>query len=223
MDPDVTRTLDSKEKQVLKLIACRTAILSAALAILVAGFDGSSAAQQTAPLRVRGTITRVDGDKLTVKSVDGKILQIALTADASVQSIVPARLSDIKPGRFVGTAARPNGDRWTAIEVHVFPIGAKTGEGHRPWAPEAGATMTNADVTASVVHANRAELVLTTGGQSFTIDVPRGAPVVAMNPGTRKLVVRGAYVSFSQVLTDDSGVMTAKSIAVTKDRRWPPK
>lgn len=203
--------------------------IRASAALLLATFLGltvgaePSAAQQNAPMRVRGTITRIDGDKLTVKSVDGKILQIKLTPDASVSSIVPARLSDIKPGRFVGTAARPNGDRWTALEVHVLPVGSRQGEGHRPFAPEPGATMTNADVTAAVVHTNRAELTLTTGGQSFTIDVPRGVPVVAINPGTRKLVMRGAYVSFTRVIADNDGALTAKNIAVTKDRRWPPK
>jgi hypothetical protein len=197
-------------------------LLVAAVLGLAIGADPSSA-QQNAPLRVRGTVMRIDGDKLTVKSVDGKILQVNLTPDASVTSIVPARLSDIKPGRFVGTAARPNGDRWTAIEVHVFPVGSKAGEGHRPFAPEPGATMTNADVTAAVVHANRAELTLTTGGQNFAIDVPRGVPVVAMNPGTRKLVARGAFVSFSRVIVDNNSALTASSIAVSKDRRWPPK
>lgn len=194
----------------------------AGIVLASAGLTGLSDAQQSAPLRVRGTITHIEGNDLAVKSANGKILHITLTPDANVLSIVPARLADIKPGRFVGSAARPAGDKWTAIEVHIFPAGSRLGEGHRPWAPEAGATMTNADVTASVVHAKGGEITLTTGGQSFMIIVPPGTPVVAMNPGTRKLVIRGAYVSFNQV-TDNNGVLTAKGISVSKDKRWPPK
>ena len=78
---------------------------------------------------------------------------VALTPDATVTSVVAAKLSDIKPGRFVGTAARPEPNGHSrAIEVHIFPVGSRLGEGHRPWDPEPGATMTNADVTAAAVH-----------------------------------------------------------------------
>jgi hypothetical protein len=196
------------------------AILAIALVVATAT---ASLAQQGAPLRLRGRITQIDGDKLTVKSVDGKVLRITLTPDASVAMVVPAKLSDLKPGRFVGTAARPDGDKWRALEVHIFPAGSRLGEGHRPWAPEPGATMTNADVTAAVVRAKSRELTLTTGGQSFTIEVPPGTPVVAMNPGTRAQVVKGARIAFNQVQTESDGSLTAKSITVTKDPRYPPK
>jgi hypothetical protein len=200
---------------------CATALITTLLALTC--FAGLSEAQQSAPLRVRGTITQIKGEDLTVKSADGKLLTITLAPDATVTEIVPAKLSAIKPGRFVGTAARPNGDHWTAMEVHIFPPGSRQGEGHRPWAPEPGSTMTNADVTAAVVHAKRAQLTLTTGGQSFVVDVPRGVPVVAMKPGTRKLVVKGAHVYFVQVNADSNGALAAKSISVTKDPRYPPK
>ena len=206
-----------------RLIYRSTALLAVTLIVSLACFSGASQAQQSAPLRVRGTITQIKGDDLTVKSVDGKILTITLAPDATVTSVVPAKLSMIKPGRFVGSAARPIGDKWEALEIHIFPVGARTGEGHRPFAPEPGATMTNAEVTAAVVHAKHGELTLATGGQSFVIVVPRSVPVVAMNPGTRALVKKGAWVYFTQVNADANGVLSAKSIGVSKDRRYPPK
>ena len=201
----------------------RSTSLLIALVVSLACLAGVSQAQQSAPLRVRGTITQIKGDDLTVKSVDGKVLTIMLASDATVTSVVPAKLSDIKPGRFVGSAARPLGEKWEALEIHIFPVGARTGEGHRPFAPEPGATMTNAEVTAAVVHAKSGELTLATGGQSFVIVVPRGVPVVAMNPGTRALVKKGAWVYFTQVNADANGALSAKSIGVSKDRRYPPK
>jgi len=192
-------------------------------AALVATLGIPALAQQGAPMRVRGTITRIDGDKLAVKTVEGQSLVIALAPDATVVSVVPEKLAAIKPGRFVGTAARPSGDHWTALEVHVFPVGSRLGEGHRPWAPEPGATMTNADVTAVVVHAGRTALTLSTGGQNYVIDVPKGTPVVAMNPGTRSLVKKGAYVYFNQVEAAPDGSLSAKQIGVSKDKRYPVK
>jgi hypothetical protein len=198
-----------------------TALL--ALLLALACYGTTSFAQQSPPMRVRGTITQVKGDDVTVKSVDGKVLTIRLAPDARVNWIVPAKLSDIKPGRFVGTAARPKGDKWEALEVHIFPPGSRQGEGHRPWEPEPGATMTNADVTAAVVHAKRAEITLSTGGQTYVVDVPPGAPVVAYAAGTRQQVVKGAHVYFTAVDTDAGGALTAKAISVTKDPRYPPK
>ena len=199
--------------------------VTALLALLLAFACNAttSFAQQSPPMRVRGTITQVKGDDVTVKSLDGKVLTIRLAPDARVNWIVPAKLSDIKPGRFVGTAARPKGDKWEALEVHILPLGSRQGEGHRAWEPEPGATMTNADVTAAVVHAKRAEITLSTGGQTYVVDVPPGAPVVAYATGTRKQVVKGAHVYFTAVDTDASGALSAKAISVSKDPRYPPK
>ena len=198
--------------------------LAAGMLALIALLAASASfAQQGAALRVKGQITHIDGDMLWVKTPEGKILHIALSKDARIALVVPAKLSDIKPGRFVGTAARPDGDKWRALEVHIFPVGSRLGEGHRPWDAEPGATMTNADVTAAVVKKKSGELTLTTGGQNFTIEVPPGTPIVAMNPGTRAQVVRGARVAFNQVQSAADGTYTATSMTVTRDPRYPVK
>ncbi len=201
--------------------AARCAALLAAL--LIIGFVSLPASAQQGQ-RVRGRITAVHGDVLTVKASDGRILTIALDPDATVTRIDPAKLSAIKPGRFVGTAARPEpNNRWRAIEVHIFPAGARLGEGHRPWDPEPGATMTNADVTAAVVHTRNGAMTLTTGGQSYDIDVPPGTPIVTMSPGTRKQIVKRAYVSVNNAIPKQDGTLVAKSINVSRDNKWPPK
>jgi hypothetical protein len=197
----------------------------AAITLAIIAFAAPGLAQSQT-MRVRGQISQVEGDRIHVKTVDGKRLTIALAPDASVTSVVPAKLSEIKPGRFVGTAARPepgHPDRWRAIEFHIFPVGSRLSEGHRPWEPEAGATMTNADVTAAVAKSRHGVLTLTTNGQNFNIDVPPGTPIVAMRPGTRNLVKKGARISINQVATAGDGTMSAKAITVTTVRNWPPK
>lgn len=196
---------------------------AAALAALAIGFLFMFApAEAQQGQRLHGVVTRFDGDKLVLRGDNGQPVTVLLAPDARVTSIVPAKLSDIKPGRFVGTAARPEpNDRWRAIEVHIFPVGAKVGEGHHPLEREPGATMTNAEVTAAAVKAGKAELTLATGGKNYTIDVPPGTPIVAMNPGTRALVKKGAMVSIRRALPGAGGSFTASDIAVITARNYP--
>jgi len=61
-------------------------------------------------MRVRGTIEKVDGSMLTVKSRGGETLMIKLADNANVVALVKASLADIKPGSFVGSAAMPEAD-----------------------------------------------------------------------------------------------------------------
>jgi hypothetical protein len=64
-------------------------------------------AQQAPPLRVRGTIEKVDGDTLTVKTRAGKTATVKLAPDARVAAMLKATLADIKPGSFIGVTAMP--------------------------------------------------------------------------------------------------------------------
>ena len=203
---------------------CRGFVLALGLTLALGIAPSIAQQNQTAPVRLRGEITHIDRDVITIKTPQGQPMTVMLTSDASVTSVKPARLGDIKPGRFVGTAARPEPNGHSrAIEVHIFPVGSRLGEGHRPWDPEPGATMTNADVTAAAVKAGNGTLTLATGGQDYIIDVPPGTPIVSMTPGTRALVKKGAYVVINQALPGAGGAYSAKSITVTTARNWPPK
>jgi len=201
------------------------ALTLAAAASLWLAPPGGALAQDSATQRLRGTVTRIDGDIVYIKATNGQPATVFLAPAATVTSVVPAKLADIKPGRFVGTAARPEpGGRWLALEVHIFPVGSRLGEGHRPWAPEPGATMTNADVTAAAaVKAGNGKMTLSTGGQRYEFDVPKGTPIVAMNPGTRALLKKGAHVAINQARPGAGGSYTTKNIVVTTVLNWPPR
>lgn len=193
-----------------------------AIALLLAAPPGR--AQQAPPTRLSGTLTRVDGDKLSLKTDDGKSATVALAADAGITNVVPARLDDIKRGEFVGATAEPEaGDRWRATEVHIFPPGRRPGEGHYPWNTGPSATMTNADVAAAAVKAGKGTMTLTTGGKSYDFDVPSATPIVAMKPGAHSLLKKGARVSVFQAQPAGDGTYAAKSITVITARNWPPK
>ena len=82
-------------------------------------------------------------------------------------------------------------------------------------------TMTNADVSATVVKAGKAELTLTTGGKTYAVDVPPCTPIVAMNPGTRAEVKKGVKVSIRQAIQGTGGAFTANDITVITARNYP--
>ena len=99
-------------------------------------------------VRVRGTIEKVEGQTLMVKSRDGADLKVVLADNALIVGIVKASLSDIKPGSFVGVTGMPQADgSQKAVEVHIFPEAMRgTGEGHYAWDLRPQSTMTNANV-----------------------------------------------------------------------------
>ena len=95
--------------------------LSALIVGLLVGL-AVTAAQAQVPTRVRGTITAVDGNSMTVRDRDGHAVKVVLTDKTAVAAVHAVKLADIKPGDGVGTTTRPGpGDALTALEVHVFP------------------------------------------------------------------------------------------------------
>lgn len=192
----------------------------AALALAVM----SAAASAQTPARVRGTITAIDGDTLSVKSREGTDLKIALSPKATVAYMKALKLSDIAPGTPLGTSAvKGPGGKIVARELHVFsknrPI---PNEGHRPWDLEPGSTMTNAMVTAMVQSNNGHELTLKYKDGAQQVIVPEGTPIVMAVDGDRSLLTAKQY-AFIAVTVDADGKMTATRVQVTKDGVRPPQ
>ena len=77
----------------------RMALFFGAIALASAAAD----AQQN--VRLRGTITAIDGNMLSLKSRDGKDLTVHLTDNLSVTVSKSVAITDIKPGDYVGSAA----------------------------------------------------------------------------------------------------------------------
>jgi hypothetical protein len=146
-----------------------------------------AAAQESPPVRVRGTIERVDGLNLVVRSRAGTELKVVLADNALVVAIAKASLADVKPGAFVGVTGMPQPDgTQRALEVHVFPEAMRgTGEGHRPWDLQPQSTMTNGNVDQTVVGIEGQTLTLSYKGGEKKIVVPSDAPIVSIVPGDR--------------------------------------
>lgn len=114
-------------------------------------FALSASAQDT--VRVRGTVERIDGPVYVVKTRDGSEVKLTTVADNPLfVAIVPAKMSDIKPGMYVGSAGMMQGDgTQKAIEVHIFPESMRgTGDGHYDWDLLPKSKMTNGSVEQAV-------------------------------------------------------------------------
>lgn len=192
-----------------------TALILGALAL------ASAAADAQTRVRVRGTITAFDGKVLSVKSRDGRDLQLQMADKATVAAAKAITLADLKPGDYVGsTAMRRSDGALVASEVHT--IARTVPEGHGPWDTEPGATMTNANVAAVVKAAGGHELTLEYKGGSQKIVVPEGTPIVTTVPADRSLLAPGVYVFIAAQVAAD-GTMTVLRIQASKDGVKPPQ
>ena len=196
--------------------SCLVAMLAGVLALAAAGAEAQK------PMRVRGTITAFEGNILSVKSRDGKDLQVELTEKASVATARAITLADLKPGDYVGSTTQKRADgTLVAREVHMIPRSVK--QGHGPWDLEPGSMMTNANVGSVVAAAEGQELTLEYSGGSQKILVPPGTPIVTTTPAERSFLKPGETVFFSAQAGADGKLTTSGRIQVSQDGVKPPQ
>jgi len=191
----------------------------AILALLV----GSSAWAQ-APVRIRGTIEKFDGNNLTVKSRDGAELKVALAANALVVAIVKASMADVKQGTFVGVTGMPQADgSQRAIEVHIFPESMRgTGEGHYPWDLRPGSTMTNANVEQMVTGVDGQTLSVKYKDGEKKLIVPPDATIVTYTPGDKNELKPGTKIFIAAAKKLPDGTLEAPRVNYGRDGLTPP-
>jgi hypothetical protein len=200
----------------MRPISC---LAAAILALLVV----PTFAQEGTPTRIRGTIEKLEGQTLIVKSREGQELSIALSNDLKVSAVEKAQLSDIKQGDFIGTAAVPGTDgKLHAQEVLIFPEALRgAGEGHHPWDLTPDSTMTNATVAEVAEGAKGRLLKLKYKDGEKEIEVPMEAPIVTLAPGDPSLLQPGTAVFISAMKAAD-GTLSAGRVTAGKDGVPPP-
>lgn len=192
------------------------------LAVLVAAPIAS--AQDAPPVRVRGTIERVDGQNLVVKSREGAELTVVLADNARIIGIVKASLADIKPGSFVGITGMPQPDgSQRAVEVHVFPEAMRgTGEGHYSWDLQPQSTMTNGNVEQTVVGVDGQTLTLSYKGGEKKIVVSPDTPIVSYVPADKSELKPGLKIFIGAAKKQADGTLLAPRVNFGKDGLTPP-
>ena len=120
-------------------------------------------AQQAPPVRVRGEITKVEGNTLSVKSRTGENLTVKLAEPLRVSAMVKSSLADIKEGSFIGVSAMPQPDgTQKAYAIHIFMDAQKgvVADRFSDWDSRPGSTMTNANVATTVAGKDGQDLLV---------------------------------------------------------------
>jgi hypothetical protein len=181
-------------------------VLIGLVTVLAAG-----AQAQVPQTRIRGTVERLDGQSLTIKTQEGTAM-VALAPNYSVGAVVRASMADIKKGSFIGVGARPqSGGALAAVQVFIFPEAMRgTGEGHRPWAVLPDSTMTNATVAETVSRVEGGSVTLTYPGGEQTIAVPLDANIIMAAPAQAGDLAAGAQVALTASRQADGSLLSSR-------------
>jgi hypothetical protein len=188
----------------------------AALALMFSfAFSTAVIAQQAQNVRIRGTIDKVDGNALAIKTRDGQNVNVKLSDTARVLAFVKASLEDIKPNSYIGVTAMPQPDgSQRAIAIHIFMESQRgTGEGHRPWDLQPNSTMTNAAVDTKVAGVDGEVVTVKYKDGEKKILVTPQTQIVAYADGNRSEIKPGAPVNFFAQKQSD-GSFTAQAINI---------
>jgi hypothetical protein len=189
-------------------------LLTSALALTFT--TAAALAQTPRPGIVRGAIVSVDGPAVVVLTKAGETINLRLKEQQRIDAVIPAQLSDVKPGVFVGAAAAPDKDgALTALEIHIFPEAQRgMGEGSRPFDLAPGISMTNANISAVVDSVAGPKLTLTYKGGEQTVTVDKATPIVTFAPGEAGDLKPGASVDIFGVVKTADGAYEAGRIVV---------
>jgi len=192
------------------------ALLAGALALATPFADAQQKTQ-----RIRGTITALDGNVLSVKTREGQGLKVELTEKATVATPKAITLAELKQGSYVGVTTRKDGDTLVAVEVHTLPPTVKPG--FYPWDLAPNTMMTNANVASVAQVSGGQELVMEMKDGKQKILVPPGTPIVTATPADRSFLKPGEYVFFNADVGADGKYTTSARIQVSHGGVKPPQ
>jgi len=179
-------------------------------------------AQPAQNRRIRGIVTSLDNNVLSVKARDGADVKINLADNWTVTAYTKAQISDIKVGSFIGVGGTPQPDgSQKAVSINIFPESARgLGEGFRPWDQAPNGTMTNASVAEAVAGVDGQTLLLKYKDGEKKIVVPPATPIALFGRGERDEVKPGVAVAVSAVAKPDGSLESAR-VGVGRDGLMP--
>jgi hypothetical protein len=190
--------------------------------LLLCGLFTAASATHAQNLRIRGTITGLDGDVLLVKTREGRDMKVDLTDKTTFATMRAVKLADIKPGTGLGVTAVPGPDgKLVARGLMVFPSTVPN-EGHRPHDLETNSSMTNAPVSSIAQVGNGREVTVSYKGGTQTVIVTDSTPIVAAVEADRSALKTGEYAYIAAGMNND-GKVVATRVQVSKDGVRPPQ
>ena len=205
----------------------RTAFATVAVSLLVA--TSISYAQQKL-VRIRGTIEKIDGQNLEVKSREGNNLKVVMAENVRLTAMVRASLADLTTDTYIGVTAMPQADgSQKAIAIHIFqPAQRGTGEGFGAWDLQPGSTMTNAAIASTVAGADGQVVTVrykeksgSGMGEQRVIVTPQTV-IVRYVPGDRNELKAGVRVMLNNAKPLPDGTVEAPTVSYGRDGVVPP-
>jgi hypothetical protein len=198
-------------------------MFAAALIVLLAVPAAAQQAPEGTPTRIRGTVGKLDGQALTVKSREGPELTITLAPNVTIAYLVKKSLADIKAGDFVATTSAKGTDgKNHSVELRIFPEAMRgLGEGQYAWDLMPNSLMTNATVTGIAGAPQGQTLKVTYKGGESEIVVGPDTPIFGYASGDASLLKPGAAI-FIVALKKADGSLSAARVTAEKDGIKPP-
>ena len=192
---------------------------------LIAAISAAAIAQAPAspPVRIRGTVEKIDGQMVTVKAANGQSMTVKMADNFGVMGIAKAGIADVASGKFIGTTTVGERDgALVALEIHIFPENMRgTGEGHHDWDLRPQSKMTNANVAnVASMGKDRILTVQYKGGEKKVL-VPESAVIVAFTPTDKSVLKPGASV-FMVSQRQPDGSLSAARVNVGLNGQVPP-
>jgi len=179
-----------------------------------------SAAYGQAPTRVRGTITALKGDVLSVKDRGGKAVEIHLAPDAQVVTPKKVSAEEFKEGSYVGvTSVQGPGGRLVAKRVHA--LGPQVPQMHGNWDSMPNSMMTNANIAGIAKVSGGTELTMKykDGEQKILTDAQ--TEYYNFDKGSRDDLKPGEHI-FTGAQNKDGKLVTGR-VVVSKNGVNPPQ
>ena len=180
-----------------------------------------ASAQDT--VRIRGTVEQLEGPAFVVKTRDGSEVKLTVTDNPLWVVIVPGKMSDIKPGMFVGSAGMMQEDgTQKAIEVHIFPESMRgTGEGHYDWDLLPKSKMTNGNVEQAVTGVDGPVLSVKYKDGEKKLMVTPQTVVVTYEMGKREDIQPGTKVFVAAAKKQPDGSLQTPRITYGRNGEGP--
>jgi len=180
----------------------------------------ASLTAQAQNMRVRGTISSLDGDVLSVKTREGKDVKVQLAPDAQVATTKKVSADEFKPGSYVGvTSVKGPDGRLVAKRVHA--LGPQVPQMHGAWDGIPNSMMTNSNITGITKMGGGNELTLKNKDGEQKILVNAETEYYNFVPGTRADLKKGETI-FTGARVDGDKLL-AQRVTVSKDGVRPPQ
>jgi len=221
----------------------------ATLAVMTALTTAAIAAPEN--LRVRGTVSSINGETLTVHTVTGAEVPVALLKDTAYLTAHKASLGSIDKDSYIGVTTKDVGSVLVALGVGVFPPSMRgASQGHFPWDKIPDTTvsgginttsaMTNGSVTtlaapsdavvnSEMTNGSVAATSSEDGTARLTLTYKGGEQTILVPPTAPIVIFQSASTAAVTkgenvfvVATEDAGKITAHLVAVgTGDIKAP--